>query len=130
MSLTPYLITATAFELIAVKTIPEFSSDSRIFFIPQKYYILTFSLASFQSFVNFSQNSASLLFLWSYSLSISISVNTFHIGKHDIGLKLVTSLPFSLSFMISIVLPVVIQFCLIHLLSKTLIVQLFFHGKM
>ena len=45
------------------------------------------------------------LFRWSYSSSLSIPVNIFHV----IGLKLVTSFRFSLSFIISTVLLVVSQ---------------------
>ena len=62
-------------------------------------------------------SSASLLFVWQqcltfqmfiqYSSSLSIPVNIFHIrDKHVIGLKLVTSFAFSLSFMIGMALPV------------------------
>ena len=44
----------------------------------------------------------------SYSSSLSIPVNIFCIrGRHAIGLKLVTSFPFSLFFIISTILPVV-----------------------
>ena len=52
-----------------------------------------------------------LLSRWSYSLSLDISVNLFHIrGKH-FSLTFVTSCPFYLSFMINAVLPIVSPSC-------------------
>ena len=47
---------------------------------------------------------------WSYSSSLSILVNIFHIrGKHVLGLKLVISLSLFLSFIVSAVLPMANQ---------------------